>query len=135
MDFRRTVTCCSITGLLALSLPHVAWAEEGSHDSGSTSECETEDVATVTSGRDDSTSGRDDSHEGLDIRTSGRDDSHEGLDSGATDGEDDCVLAPPPDVPEAPRALLLSASAAVTGGAAVLIIRRRARNSVGSLRT
>ena len=128
MDFRRTVTCCSITCFLALSLPHAAWAEEGSQDSSSTSECETEDSATVISTRGDNTSGLDDS-------TSTADDSHEGLDSGGTSGEDDCVLAPPPDVPEAPRALLLSTSAAATGGAAVLILRRRARNSVGSLRT
>lgn len=121
MDFRRTVACCSIMCLLALSMPHAAWAEEGSDDSRTTAECEPEDVATVTSGRGDSNSSRDDSHEGLD--------------SDDTGGEEDCVLAPPADVPEAPKALLLSASAAVTGSAAVLILRRRARSSAGALRT
>lgn len=112
MSYRRAVQCGAITCLMALSLPHVstAMAESGRDDTSDAENCSGAGAA------------RDDGHAAGERDVEHEHDSDDGVD-------DDCVLVPPAEVSEAPKALLLPATAVVTGGVAVVIIRRRSKGA------
>ena len=112
MNFRRFMQCGSVSFLLVLSLPQAALAvdDDGRPQSPATQDCNEAD------------------HRDADGHDAGeRDREHEHAYSTEVERDDDCEIAPPVEVAEAPKVMLLSASAVVTGGAAVLIIRRRSR--------
>ncbi len=116
MNHKRLRHCGLAAGLLILSVPSAAHADDD--DKGHESSHRCDDVTTATVGDHERDDERDESW-----RT--RAESDEKGDDGDDDDVASCPPVPPVDVPEAPNAVMLSISAAVTGGAAILIVRRR----------
>lgn len=123
MNLRRAVQCGAFTCMIALAMPSVARADDDGRNQSNPPTCQTHDD-------DDS----DDDLVANELESSGtgfvlHEENDRGHDSRDDRNEDDCPVAPPADVPEAPQVLMLSGSAALTGGAAMLIIRRRAKKA------
>jgi hypothetical protein len=138
MNYRRLILCGATTCFMTLALPHAASADDGKRTTTETKDCQEGDNSGDSSHNDGHDAGeRDRDHEydghGKNWRSKRhrrgpvhvrhRYEHHHGHD-------DDCVIEPPAQVPEAPLALLLPASGVMTGGAAVLVVRRRSKSAI-----
>jgi hypothetical protein len=141
MNYRRLILCGATTCFMTLSLPHAAAADDGKRTTTQTADCE--------EGDNSGDSSHNDGHDGHDAGERDRDHEYDGHSKywrskrhrhGPVhvrhhyehhgEHDDDCVITPPAEVPEAPLALLLPASGVMTGGAALLVVRRRSKNAI-----
>jgi hypothetical protein len=125
MNLQRLRRCCLAACLLALSIPATTRAEHGERGEDKPQQCDDTVTSTSISPRDED--GPDEHDQS--VRDNGGRHGEDDGDEGDDDNDAHCVITPPVDVAEAPKALMLSASAAVSGGAAILIVRRRSRNA------